>query len=652
MEQNYKDKNYNFYEEKEELFLNEYNWESTKDEFDYFFKIRLNTNNTILLSCSTINLNNDKLIFENNYSIKDLHNFDRFKNNENVNDIYIFLLTMIQDNQFEFEQKQENELMLKIKPYTNYEKAFEFILHQKLNNKNCGICDRIHSGINYLRFIRDNNNSHNNNHNHNHNIISSNNNISYNINCNYSNINKDIIDDKNIISKIMEEINFLKKENQDKNEQIINLKKQLIEQNIRLSQENKKLKEEINNINNNNDLNNIKIDENKIMLPTLIPLKPLKKININNEYKDNNIFIKNTKGKKIFLKTFKTSYEIFKKNPNELKYNNSIVNNLSAKGVNDIFEVFTSTKDNQAYLISKNAKTHCLDIISLNSLNNYTIINSLYGHKNTITMVRYFMNYKGKNEYLISADIDKNVIVWDITNNYNILHFIKTEYINVYIYSCYIFFDNFDNNYIFTSCGLNRYIKNDTSYTKIYSFKDGIFNKNIIDSNENNTYYLLMWYNEISKINYLIELCEEKIIITNFMKNELYAKLLPIGFKVLKYYSGFIHTVSSGKDWLCCSTSNGCIAIWDLFAKQIVYYKKISKVELYNIIPWSLKYLIISGGSNKSIKIFDIEIMKEVNNIKTEHSSNINCIKKIMHPTYGECLLTSGNDHQIKLWKI
>ena len=136
------------------------------------------------------------------------------------------------------------------------------------------------------------------------------------------------------------------------------------------------------------------------------------------------------------------------------------------------------------------------------------------------------------------------------------------------------------------------------------------------------------------------------------MKNELYTQLLPLGFKVLKYYSGFIHSIESGRDLLCCSTSNGCIIIWDLFSKQLFYFGRISKVELYNIIPWNKKYFIISGGSNKSIKIFDFEKLKEVNDIKTEHSSTINCIKKILHPIYGETLLTSGNDHQIRLWNI
>ena len=623
-----------------ELFLNEYNWESSKNEKIYNFKIRLNTNNTILFSSSTNSKNNEKIYFEQIYFLKELLCYDRFKNNENIKDIYIYLYTIIQDNQFEFELIGENELKLIIKPYTTSEKLIEFILPKKTNcNKRCEICDRMHSGINYLRFIRDNN----------HNIINSNNNICYHINTNYNNINNDSNNDKNIIANILKEINLLKKENSIKDEEIKKLRNELLIQNTRLTKENEALREEIKNISKKNKNDNK--DNNILLEPNLKEfIDNDKNETIVNQNKKNNLIRYNIK-KKLFLKTFKASTEIFNNNPNELKYHSCIVKDLSAKGVNDIFEVFLSNKDNQQYLISKNAKNHNLDIILLKD---NKIVTSLKGHNNSITMVRYFMNYKGKNEYLISADIDKIVLVWDINDNYKILHTINTEYVDNNIYSCYLFFDNFDNNYIFTSCGLNRYIKNETSYTKMYSFKDGKYEKDIIDSNLYNTYYLLIWYNENEKINYLVELCQEVIIITNFNTNYLYAKLSPIEFHVLKYYSGFIYNYDkkNEKDFLCCSTSNGCIVIWDLNSKDLVYFGKISKVELYNIIQWNKKFAIVSGGKSKYITIFDLESFKEVNKIETRHSSNINCIKKIVHPIYGESLLSSGNDHKIRLWTI
>jgi WD40 repeat protein len=539
---------------------------------------------------------------------------------------------MVQDNQYEYEKKEENKLKLVIKPYTKSEKAFEFILEEKQDikdlQKRCEICDRVHSGINYLRFMRDN--KHNN-------IISSNNNISYNINCNYNNINNnDEYQDKGKISKILEEIDLLKKENLLKNEQIKKLNQEIFElKHLKIIPEDLTIK---------NDLS----DSYKNIIKAN-PLLDMGMINFENNYHSINDNPTKIHPKKIFLKSQKPTNILFDSNPNNLKYKYTIVKDLSAKGVNDIFEVFISNIDNKAYLVSKNAKSHLLDIILLKD---NIIITSLKGHTNTITMVRKFFNNNNKNEYLISADIDNNVIVWDINNNYNILHLIKPEYNENNIYSCYIYFDIF-NSYIFTSCGLNKYKESETSYTKMYSFKNGSFIKNINETSMNNTYYLLMWYNEQNKNrnNYLVECCENRISINDFKNNKLYANLVTEKFKVLKYYSGFIYNFY-GKDYLICSASNGVIVIWDLLLKSNIFYGKISKVELYNIIQWNNNYAIISGGRNQNIKIFDLNTFKIVNNIQIEKSSNVNCVKKIVHPLYGESLLCSGNNHKIKLFSV
>ena len=186
----------------------------------------------------------------------------------------------------------------------------------------------------------------------------------------------------------------------------------------------------------------------------------------------------------------------------------------------------------------------------------------------------------------------------------------------------------------------------------MYFLKDLKYIKNLVDSNDNNTYFLLIWYNEIDKFNYLIELCEKQIVITNFNQNSLYAKLYKSDLKVLKYYSGFIYSRDNKKNYLCCSTSNGLVIIWDLINKSCINNIQISQVELYNIIQWNQKYAIIAGGSTKRIIVFDLDEFKEVNNINTNHRSNVNCVKKINHPKYGEILLSSGNDHKIKLYFI
>ena len=602
------------------LFYNEYKWKSSKDNITYFFKIRLNTNNTISFTCSYLGIK-EKNTFEKYFSLVDFSSYKKFRRIEDIKNIYIYLLSMIQENQYSFNHNNL-EIQLTINSCISSEQTLEFILPKLIPSTKCEICGRNLNGINYLRYLRNNNS-----------------NIS---NTCHTDINNTVTFDENpnktILEKIMEEITSLKKENCIKNEQIKNLQKDYFEQNQKLYKENQFLKNQL------IKCKKIEITKEPFLFDNKI------KTDITNTFNDSNSNIlspnKTQKGNKLQLKRNVPTNELFNKDPNNLKYLSSIVKNASAKGVNSIFETFTSAKDGKKYLVSKNGKNHFIDIISLTDNELIKELNNTI----SLTMVRYFFNYKGYREYLITADINKYVIIWDISNDYKVLYKINTEYVDAYIYSCYIFFDNFENNYIFTSCGLNRYKKNETTYTKMYSLKDGKFIKNLIDSNENNTYYLLIWYNESDKINYLIELCEKKIVITHFIENKKYAELYQPDLTVLKYYSGFIYSIKDKKNYLCCSTSNGYIVVWDLLNKILMNYIKITQVELYNIIQWNQKYAIVSGGSTKLIKIYDLEELEEAGYIKTNHHSNVNCVKKINHPLYGEALLSCGNDHKIKLY--
>ena len=95
--------------------------------------------------------------------------------------------------------------------------------------------------------------------------------------------------------------------------------------------------------------------------------------------------------------------------------------------MNDIFEIFISHKDNKEYLVSPNTYTKNLDIFRLSD---NKIIKNLEGHESDIRTIRYFINKNSYNfdEYLISADEYKKVIIWDITDtilNYKIITFLK-----------------------------------------------------------------------------------------------------------------------------------------------------------------------------------------------------------------------------------
>ena len=156
------------------------------------------------------------------------------------------------------------------------------------------------------------------------------------------------------------------------------------------------------------------------------------------------------------------------KHDENIKSNQRKISQLNGS-LNDLILPYKSKFEKYKEILLKGSKMTINDGVLLYNKN----IKSLKGHKDNIISIRYFINIKNKNEYLISADKNKIVIVWDITNDYNILYNINTNYGDD-IYSCLLIFSNNDdnNNYIITS---TKNVSNDIdkSSTKIYSLNNG-----------------------------------------------------------------------------------------------------------------------------------------------------------------------------------
>ena len=275
----------------------------------------------------------------------------------------------------------------------------------------------------------------------------------------------------------------------------------------------------------------------------------------------------------------------FEKDPQELKFRQNIINSNASYGWNDIFEVYISRKDNKEYLVSPNNNNYKLDVISL--LENKIII-SLKGHNNHIRTIRYFINNINSEEYLISADNDIIVIIWEITYDFNMKFKINTNYSDN-IYSCLLLFDLInENNYIVTS-SYAQLEDNDKSATKLYSLENGQLIKYIIYSNKSAVYYLLSWYNKKNSKYYIIQFTFKAILINSVIDDELYCELIQEPED--NHLSGFIFNLDN-KDYLCSSSYNGYINIWDLFNKSIHKIISTNDCVLCHIIQWNNKYVL------------------------------------------------------------
>ena len=414
-----------------------------------------------------------------------------------------------------------------------------------------------------------------------------------------------------------------------------------------------------NNIINNNDIKNGKENKSNSII---INNKNIENGNFN-PYKIN--YVKKNK-KEIEDYSNKINY-VYNTPPIKFKYKMDICKTNTSCGWNDMFEIYISYKNNKEYLASPDNNNFNINIISLKD---NKVEKSLEGHKNRVRTIRYFINENINNEnnneinendneinenkiiyeYLISADDNHIVLVWDLINNYEIKQKIDTNYEDD-IYSCLIFFnnENINQSYIITSSySTSNDIQN--SATKVYSLETGKYIFHIKESNFDNIYYLLLWYDKKNNINYLIQFSYKNIIINNLdsKNNEPYSKL--INEPENEHYSGFIYS-KDDKELLCTSCYNGFIHIWDLYSKKIVKVID-TKCILCHIIQWSQKYVIAADFGNKSFIIVDIDKKKIFNDINAEHTMEVKCVKKLLHPKYGECLLTAGRDNSIKLWKL
>ena len=97
------------------------------------------------------------------------------------------------------------------------------------------------------------------------------------------------------------------------------------------------------------------------------------------------------------------------------------------------------------------------------------------------------------------------------------------------------------------------------------------------------------------------------------------------------------------------SSGDGFVRIWKFHTGELLNKIHIGKNELRGLCLWNSNYLFV-GCTDNSIKLVELKngiIIKSLTGLNNE----VCTIKKIVHPTFGECILTQGwENDQIKLW--
>ena len=236
------------------------------------------------------------------------------------------------------------------------------------------------------------------------------------------------------------------------------------------------------------------------------------------------------------------------------------------RGMNDHFAVYNLVKDpkKRVYVAIKNKlenkNNSFINIIKIKSVDNFKIIQRLYGHNQRIVFVKYYLDPYTDNEYLLSADKEEVVMVWKIIdkNTYKRFCYINTFYgellLGQSIYSCIIFFTE-KKNYIYTSTATKN-------YSRLYELEDGAFLKNITITFYNYTLHLIKYKD------YIIDICKDYIMIYNPFSEEIYDKIQNES-TVGENRSGCIVYNKNNTDYLCITNQYGNIIIYDINIKKI-----------------------------------------------------------------------------------
>ena len=342
-----------------------------------------------------------------------------------------------------------------------------------------------------------------------------------------------------------------------------------------------------------------------------------------------------------FSQYIPSSYEKkFKSNPKQINYlKDLVIDSYSYWELDNTFIIFKSI-DGKIFLIYANEKK---SIISYDIVNNKLIKEIKNAHDNYIINFRYYYD-KINNQDLFMSISNDNIKLWNINKWDNLLN-LKDINKNGWIFSACFLNDN-NKNYIATS---NSNLGT-CEPIKVFDFKGNKI-KEINDSNDNN-YFIDSYYDNKLLNYYIITGSKGYIKSYDYNNNKIYYK-----YNDNKEFNNkFPHqsiTIIDKEEIikLIDSSEDGNIRIWNFHSGLLLNKIKIDNCELYGICLWNNEYLFV-GCSDKNIKIINLKkgiIIKDL----ISHNNKVINIKKIIHPKYGECLVSQncGYSH-INLWII
>ena len=392
--------------------------------------------------------------------------------------------------------------------------------------------------------------------------------------------------------------------------------------------------------------NNKKVEKESDKKSKIKKKKSKSKIISNASNNNINIIIENETIEKIQLK------EEIRKNEKNLKKLNPLhfefISNLSKSEMNfrvdNTFEVFNSILGQMCLVYAFKLENKYNSIATYNIIDYKTMGVLRNAHREDITNFRHYLDKRNRRDLILSVSAtDNNVRMWDINN----LEFIITiNNINRHGFTKSACILNFNNDlFIVTSNYSHSEVQEPI---RLYNM-DGYKIKEINYKN-NQTYFIDIYHDKQFDIKYIITGNLGFVRTYNYTNDCKYHRYNDDDDEEYEHYKVIIYNKDNNTKIISTGKERQII-IWDFHSTELLNKIKVSDItfdNLYGISLWNNNILI--AGCGNTLHIIDIK-NEEVVNILIGHSYNIMTIKTIIHPIYGECIVSQElYNGQIKLW--
>ena len=326
------------------------------------------------------------------------------------------------------------------------------------------------------------------------------------------------------------------------------------------------------------------------------------------------------------------------KSPINLKISKTLTDSSYIKfSIDNAFDAFTSLSGEILLIYATKFKSiECFDIIKQKYKK--TILNA---HNSMILIIRYYCPKHLNKEIILSSsnNPDYCVKIWDM-ENWSCIFNLNKIYEKGNMLSVCLHFDEYQKeSYIFTS--------NDSGFIKIWGM-DGQFIKNINKTENNETYFLDTYYDE-TELKYFLISGEMKCVKSFELNTHQLFRTYIDNNSFAEHLSAFVYKNMGVVELVECEFY-GYIRIWNFHSGNLI--KKIEicrRIPLVSMCLWNKNYLLVSCV-DYTIKLVDFKNYAFIKSFKG-HNNEVCTLKKIIHPMYGECLISQGLfNEQIKMW--